>query len=324
MKEKLLILGGTEFVGRQLVETLWRDSSYDIFLFNRGKTNPDLFPEVQLIKGDRETDDIKLLKEHKWDYVIDFSSYYPGSLRKTLAQINRDVKQYIYISTISVYDFGKYDTTFEIREDFEQMEYTAEELLDKTLKTYGKQKAACELVLNESEWLNKTILRPSVIYGKYDPTDRLYFWLKKIRGASKVILPNNGAFKLSLTFSDDLVQIIRSILRGKINGGIYNCSTHPPMAIKEMMDIIKGVLKSNCEFIDIDIQALRTAGIRYPLFFGKTLMIDNSKLSQSVGLTFTPFKESIESTVSYYKGTNWKKCIIEVDEELEQPFLNDT
>ena len=77
-KEKILILGGTEFVGRLLVGALLQNPNYEIYLFNRGKTNPHLFPEVKKIIGDRETDDIKKIQTENWDYIIDFSSYFPA------------------------------------------------------------------------------------------------------------------------------------------------------------------------------------------------------------------------------------------------------
>jgi len=234
-KEKLLILGGTDFVGRQLVEFLLIDFTKDVYLFNRGKTNPDLFPKAKLIKGDRETEDLKKISGQQWDYIIDFSSYYPASLMRTLELINKDVKQYIYISTISVYSLKNYDGTFGIPESYEQVSFTEEEAIDISMKTYGKRKAACKVVLNEAEWLNKIIFRPSVIYGKYDPTDRFYYWLKKIKDSAGTILPDGGRHDLSLTFADDLVRLILSSLDGELASGTYNCSTHPPMKVINMM-----------------------------------------------------------------------------------------
>jgi len=140
-KNKILILGGTEFVGRQLVEDLSKDSSIELYLFNRGKTNADLFPKVQRIIGDRETKDIEQLRQHQWDYIIDFSSYFPQSLSNTLEVINQDVKKYIYISTISVYDFPQYDGQSKIEETFPRNAYTEEQLLaPDSKKYYGETK----------------------------------------------------------------------------------------------------------------------------------------------------------------------------------------
>ena len=78
--KKLLILGGTNFIGRYLTERLLESSNYKITLFNRGCTNSHLFPEVKRIFGDRHTKDIRLLGNEKWDVVIDISCYFPNSL----------------------------------------------------------------------------------------------------------------------------------------------------------------------------------------------------------------------------------------------------
>jgi len=137
MKKKILILGGTKFVGRQLVSKLVESDSYEIYLFNRGKTNPNIFSKITQIVGDRETDDIKQIKNYQWDYVVDFSSFYPKSLLKTISNLNKDLKKYIYISSISAYQLKNYDSSFEIVENFELKNCTKEEEIDSGLKTYG-------------------------------------------------------------------------------------------------------------------------------------------------------------------------------------------
>ena len=258
---------------------------------------------------------------HKWDYIIDFSSYFPKSLKKTLEQINREVKQYVYISTVSVYAFENYDSSFEIKEDFEKVNYTDEELIEKSLKYYGKKKWACEEVLMKAAWLHKTILRPSFIYGKYDPTDRFYYWLKKIRDNEQLILPDNGEHKLSLTFADDLVEIILSILTGKLKSDVFNCNTNPPMKIRDILEIVKDILGSNCKFVDVGTSALQEAGILPPLSMGGNLMFDNSRLREETAINFTPFRDSLIRTADHYEVENWRACSIEIDEKIERKVL---
>jgi len=81
--EKLLLIGGTNFIGRNLLNDLIDLNKFEITIFNRGKTNPDLFKNIKRIKGDRETGDIKLLKNKKFDYIVDMSCYYPNSFDNT-------------------------------------------------------------------------------------------------------------------------------------------------------------------------------------------------------------------------------------------------
>jgi len=321
MKEKILILGGTEFVGRLLVEALQEAGRYEIYLFNRGKTNPDLFPEVKRIIGDRETDDIEKLQQEQWDYIVDFSSFYPHSLQRTLDQINRDVKKYIYISTISVYDFKAYDLSFDIKEDYNRQSCSPEEAVDQTMKTYGKKKAACEVVLDEAEWLNAVILRPSVIYGRYDPTDRFYYWLRKLKKANEIIIPNEGEDKLSLTYADDLRSIIQCAIEGEVPNGVYNCNTHEPLSFNSMLSMMQDLLSTDCKLYGLSMEVLRAEKVWLPLSFIRNLSYDNTAIKNATGLTFTPFKASIQSSIDYAEENNWKDCRVGMDEEKEQALL---
>ncbi len=315
MKEKVLILGGTEFVGKLLVETLISDQSKELYLFNRGKTNPHLFPNINKIIGDRETDDIQKIQAHKWDYIIDFSSYYPASLQRTLDHVNRDLKKYIYISTISVYDFSKYDRASSIKEDFPIVDCSPEEAIDQTMKTYGKKKAACEAVLKESSWLNSVILRPSIIFGIDDPTDRFYYWLRKIKKETKAIVPNDGTDQISLTYANDLVAIILKGISGDIQNGAYNCITHDSISFNELLETIKKSTDSNCEFYHKDNEELRAQEVFLPLNFISNLYYNNDKIKEATNLSFTTYENAITAMVDHFEKEEWKKCMIEIDDE---------
>ena len=105
---KILILGGTQFIGRNLVAQLLQEREYEITLFNRQQTQPNLFSGVKKIKGDRETEDIRQIAREHWDYVIDLSCYYPAALSSVLEQLQISPKRYIFISTCSVYSFPVY------------------------------------------------------------------------------------------------------------------------------------------------------------------------------------------------------------------------
>ena len=97
--ERILILGGTNFIGRYLVEKLIEMNTYDLTLLNRGQTNSDLFPKLKTIISDRNHEDIKKAINGNWDYVIDVSCYHPNDLKNTLACLNDNLERYIFIST---------------------------------------------------------------------------------------------------------------------------------------------------------------------------------------------------------------------------------
>lgn len=325
-KGKILILGGTEFVGRQLVEKLFQEKKNDIYLFNRGKTNVELFPNIKRIIGDRETKDIEKISQHNWDYVIDFSSYFPSSLKRTLDHINVDVKKYIYISTISVYSFKDYDSTHKIKEDFKKKNYEPEQLIEPSQKFYGEKKMACEYILNKTTWLNSIILRPSIIYGKFDPTDRLYYWIERIKKKEKIILPENGKNLLSFTYAADLVEIIINCLDSPIKTGTYNCVSDEPLKFRETLEEIKNQLESNSEFISIEADNLRDKKLstqEFPLWWGANITIDNSNLKESLGIKFISTKDSIKETIEYYKEQNWPKPKVGISYEDEDKLIEE-
>lgn len=323
-KRKILIFGGTEFVGRQLVERLSKDDTSDIYLFNRGKTNAGIFPNVKRIIGDRETNDIQKIVDYKWDYVIDFSSYYPDSLKRTLDNVNKDVKKYIYISTISVYSFNDYDGTHEIGENFKKKSYTPEQLKERSLKFYGEKKMACEDILSNTKWLNSIILRPSIIYGKYDPTDRLYYWIERIRKKEKIILPENGRYSLSLTYCVDLLETILKCLNSQIKTGTFNCVSDEPLKIREFLEKIRDELKSNCKFISVDSHVLKGEKLSakdFPFWFGTNIKIDNTRLKKHLGAKFVSNEKSIQETIDYYEKHNWQSPKIGMSHEEENKLI---
>jgi 2'-hydroxyisoflavone reductase len=321
-KQKILILGGTEFVGRQLVEKLMSDKNFELYLFNRGKTNPEIFPSVNRIVGDRDSDDINQIKEHNWDYVVDFSCYFPNSLKKTLKNLNKDVKSYVFVSSISVYDLEQYDGSHEIDEEYRKLNYTEEQLLEPGFAHYGEKKKACEDILLSNGWLNSTTLRPSIIYGKYDPTDRLYYWLYRIRNQSEILLPDDGKFKMSITSSSDLVDIIQQTIKGEIPKGVYNCVSNPTLVFKEILKNVRRELKSDCHFIPVDRVTLKEMNVSiydFPFYWRRELSISNRRLQDFLGDDVNNRVLSFQETIAYYESLNWPLPAegLEINRELD-------
>lgn len=322
MKEKILILGGTEFVGRLLVEALTKDKTKELFLFNRGRTNPNLFPEVTKIIGNRETDDIKKIKAQHWDYVIDFSSYYPASLQRTIDQLTKTVKKYIYISTISVYDFGTYIRGEKITEDFAKVTCTPEEAIDTTMRTYGKKKMACEHVLAKADWLNTIIIRPSIIYGKHDPTDRFYYWCRKIKKTNEVLIPNQGENKLTLTYADDMVRILLHAINENLPAGAYNCGTHLPVSFNQMLTWMNETCEESCAFFGMDQQTLKQEKVALPISVLCDLIIDSSKIKLASGLQFQSFENSVKTMMAYFEAENWPTCKVGISDQAQKDLIS--
>ena len=192
--DKILIIGGTNFIGRNLIEKLSSNKNYDLSIFNRGITNPDLFPNLNRISGDRNSHDVTLIHQTHWDYIIDLSCYYPQSLKNIIDGLSPSLKKYIFISTCSVYQEHKVHLGHE--NDLIKT-CNSDQFHDQSIASYGNRKAACERIMQASSF-NFTILRPDLVYGKYDPTDRFYYWLYQIKKYDRIMVPNHGTSLFSL------------------------------------------------------------------------------------------------------------------------------
>lgn len=321
--KKLLILGGTQFIGRNVIEKLVELNQYEITLFNRQKTNAELFPNCIKIKGDRETDDINQLSHHYWDFVIDFSSYYPISLDKFISTMHDKIGRYIYISTCSVYDLNEENQFTTITEDsFPILACTEEQKKDTTMQTYGERKAECERVLMKYKYLDKIILRPCIVYGKYDHTDRFYYWLYKIHQQNEFILPKCEYEKITLTYIADLVNIIIQSLEIQEHSIFYNTSTHEPFSLKNILLKMENTMKG----VEIDVPTLLNKGIipgiYAPLWFNISLKVSNEKLLRDFKMQCIPFEQSIAETKQYYESKNWYTPKTGFDSNLEKELLS--
>ena len=315
-RKKILIFGGTHFIGRVLVEDLLEmEDKYDVALFNRGITHPTLFPEVLTINGDRETSDIeKVLFDH-WDAVIDISGYYPDSLESFLPKLKGRVGRYIFVSTVSVYDTNAYpkdDPNFLVKEDHPLLACTDEQRGGSWSEHYGEKKAECERVIQENHWLDSIILRPSMVYGRYDYTERYYYWLQRIKMRDEILIPNDGEERGNMTFVDDLSRLLISSISVKEHNGIYNAVTHHINSLNDKLDTIADVMGKNPEFISIMDDELKAKGFEpnkaFPCTAGRDMLVyDIAKTEKDFGITFTPYRDSVQATTNYYEfTTKWE------------------
>src|ERR1044071_8277313 len=168
---RILIIGGTRFLGRHLVEAALA-RRHEVTLFNCGQSNPDLFPQLETILGDREKD-VNKLQGRIWDAVIDVAGYIPRIVRLSAEILKPGVSRYVFISTISVYaDFKKIG----IDETYPVGKLEDESVEEITGETYGPLKALCEQAIQEIYGERALIIRPGLIVGPHDPTDRFTYW----------------------------------------------------------------------------------------------------------------------------------------------------
>ncbi len=168
---KLLVLGGTIFLGRHVVEQALK-RGHEITIFNRGKSNPDLFPQVEKLIGDRDGD-LEALRGRRWDAALDTSGYIPRTVKESARLLSSSLDHYTFISSISVYDEafnGEIDEGSPVRKLSDE---TVEEI---TGETYGALKALCEVEVEKAIQGRALLVRSGLIVGPGDPSDRFTYW----------------------------------------------------------------------------------------------------------------------------------------------------
>lgn len=215
---KVLVIGGTQFIGRHLVERLLANG-HETTIFHRGKTNVGLFPGAKEVLGDRNAG-FRGLDGQKFDVVVDTCAYLPSQARLAVKAYQGRVEHYVNVSTISVFEpvaGARTDEDAPKRSPMmEDDEINGE--------TYGPLKYGCEVVFDE-EWKGKlTHIRPGVVLGPYDPTDRFTYWPLRFSMGGKVLVPD--AMDEVVTGIDvrDLTDFMMVAVEKTLTGP-YNCDS---------------------------------------------------------------------------------------------------
>jgi len=218
---RVLILGGTGFIGPHFVDALTA-GGHKITLFNRGKRDPEAKLGIEQLLGDRNGD-LESLRGHEWDVVIDNSGYTPKQVKATADLLKGHVRQYLFISSVAVYaDFKKAG----IDED-----YPLAQLKDPTTdvvngETYGGLKVLCEKVVEESYGKQATIIRPTYIAGPGDHTDRFTYWPWRMSKGGEMLAPGGAEEPFQYIDVRDLADFMRTCVEKKV-GGRYNLCNPP-------------------------------------------------------------------------------------------------
>jgi 2'-hydroxyisoflavone reductase len=240
---QILILGGTQFLGRHAVDAAL-ERGHEVTLFNRGQTRPELYPDVEKLRGDRDGD-LGALAGRTFDAVVDTSGYVPRIVRETIDALG-EVGHYTFVSTIAVYDLsepGGEDAPVQ------QLEEETEEWRE----AYGPLKALCEEVVRE-RYPDAFVPRPGLIVGPWDPTGRFTYWPTRIAAGGRVLAPEPRDAPQEVIHARDLADwMIDAAERGL--GGTYN-ATSPVFPREELLETTRRVAESDAELVWVDPQFL--------------------------------------------------------------------
>ncbi|WP_088006217.1 NAD-dependent epimerase/dehydratase family protein [Indiicoccus explosivorum] len=295
---KILILGGTSFVGRHITAEA-ASRGHSVTLFNRGKSHPDAFPDLPRIKGDRRTDAKKLAKE-EWDAVIDVSAYTPADLDPVLRNIRTG--HYTFISTISVYEsFARGPVTEESPVHTERPQTD-----EVTGETYGPLKVMCEERIAEKFGSQALVIRPGIVAGPFDPTDRFTYWAVKLAEDGPLPVPGSRDRQIQWIDARDLARFTVEQTEKK-TAGMFNVAADP----MKMETFTQQVGTGAASLVWVPDDSLTEEGVQpfeIPLWIPESpdypegfLLTDNSKAKRH-GAVFTPVNKTGEDTREWFRS----------------------
>lgn len=240
---KILIIGGTRFLGRHLVNAA-RSRGHQVTLFNRGQSNPNLFLQVDKIHGDREKDLDQLGDQH-WDVVIDTCGYFPRIVRMAAEALKRKAEHYVFISSISVYsDFKKIG----INESDPVGTLEDETIEEITGESYGPLKALCEKAVQDVFGIRSLIIRPGLIVGPHDPTDRFTYWPVRVARGGEVLAPDRPEVFTQVIDARDLARFIIDLIEQNVSGVFNATGPDYDLSFGRLLDTCKLIGNSDAKF----------------------------------------------------------------------------
>ena len=302
--DSALVVGGTRFIGRHLVEELLAHD-YRVTTFNRGK-HDDPFADddrVHHVQGDR-TDRKALLtakREVEPDTVFDCVAYKPREVEHAI-DVFGGVDAYVYVSSGSAYaedDVPK-------REDETALEScTAEQATDDSMATYGPRKAAGDRIVFEAaeRGVNAMSVRPTVVYGPHDYTERLAYWVNRVAEHDEVVVPGDGTNLWQRVYVEDVARGLRLVAEEGESGEAYNVGDRNAVTLDRTLDLIADALGTDVErtytspreldIVDLDLED-------FPLYRDYPHLLDTSKI-EALGYESTPVEEAVAETVDAHR-----------------------
>lgn len=299
---KILVLGGTQFVGRHIVEAAL-NSGHEVTLFNRGKSNPELFPNAETLIGDRDGK-LDALKGRSWEAVIDVNGYVPRLVRDSAHLLVDLVEIYAFISTIAVYADHGIPSQIETAPLAELSDPTDESI---TTDTYGGLKAFCEQQIWNEFPDQALILRPGYIVGPHDHTDRFTYWVRRISQGGEMLAPGSPEIPIQFIDGRDLAEFTLRMTESR-ESNVYNV-TGPKHALTwgQFFTQCKAILDVETQFTWVDETFLSVNDIKdrdlpmWPTEDFRGSMETNIQKAISAGLTFRSLKDTVEDTLEWHK-----------------------
>ncbi|MDE2762590.1 MAG: NAD-dependent epimerase/dehydratase family protein [Gemmatimonadota bacterium] len=297
----ILILGGTGFIGPHMVRRAV-SRGHEVTLFNRGRTNPHLFPELEKLVGDRDGD-LEALEGRSWDAVIDNSGFVPRHVRDS-AELLSESGRYLFVSSISAY---KDLAPAGITEDYEVGRLDDPAVEQVTGATYGPLKALCEEAVREVFGERANIVRPGFIVGPGDPSDRWTYWPVRVSMGGDMAVPGAPGNPVQFIDARDLAIWVVGMLESGVGGVFNGVGPVEPLDMGTFLETCRDVSGGDAVFHWVEAGFIREQNIFFPIWspttgdFGGAHQVDISR-AMATGYRSRPLADTVRDTLEWWNG----------------------
>lgn len=301
---KLLVLGGTRFLGRHLVEAAL-PRGHELTLFNRGRAAPELFAEVEQLRGDRDGE-LTPLRGRRWDAVVDTCGYLPRVVRRSVELLAGAVERYLFVSSISVYA----DPALPGQDERAARARLPASDCEDILNHYGALKAACEDEVVAGLGAASIVVRPGLIVGPFDPSGRFTYWPQRVARGGTVLAPADPGYPVQFIDARDLAAWMLDLLQWRASGAFNASGPAQPLSFAGFLDACRLAINPVADFEWPDAAFVAEHGVRpwteLPLYAGEDgrglCSVDLAR-ALAAGLRLRPIGETCVDTAHWVGDT---------------------
>ena len=298
----ILVLGGTQFLGRHVVEILLAAGHW-VSVFTRGISKDELPAQVERLRGDRDAgpSGLDALRGRSWDVCVDVSGYTPRQVRASAELLETCVRRYIFISAVSVY--GDPDRR-PVCETHLLLPPAAENVVEVNGETYGPLKVACENIVRKVYGGRSAVLRPQIVVGPHDQTARYSYWVDRVARGGEMLAPGDGIDHVQVIDVRDVARFVGTVVDDDLDGNFNLAGPRLTWA-----QFLAALGAENMVWVNTEI--INSAGLTFlelPLFRPErgarsSLMDVNCARATQAGLTLTDAAVTARDTRAWIQST---------------------
>lgn len=321
---RVLVLGGTLFLGRHVVEAALERGD-QVTILNRGVTGPELYPDVEHLRGDRQRGELEALEGREWDAVVDTSARVPRWVRDATRAVAPTEAHYTFVSSISVYRDVSRPGVAEEAPVHTIPDETVEEIVD--AETYGALKALCERVTEDEMPGRALSVRAGLIVGPYDNTGRFTYWVHRLARGGDVLAPEPRDQPVQFIHGRDLADWILASAESGLSGVFNATGPEQPLSLERVLETCAEATGGDGRLVWTDERFLIDRGVEewsdLPLWLAPGVHDENAGMmavdcsrARAAGLRFRPLEQTIRETLAGARETPGAGLTPEREREL--------